>query len=113
MLNELTSPQASAPATAPYLRPAGNLFWHVMRAHAPSTRAMAIDLFQASCPPPFQGQHRFALLFKFAPGEFVSHEHTYNAPARRDYVHGCTYVVKTGVESDHLANSCYMRVNLE
>ncbi len=70
------------------------------------------DLFRASCPPPFQGQRRFALLFKFAPGEFVSHEHdrhgrrkcrtcrinysaTHNAPIRRDY----------------LTNSCKMRVD--
>jgi hypothetical protein len=28
-------------------------------------------LFWASCPPPLRGHHRFASMFKFAPGELV------------------------------------------
>lgn len=39
-----------------------------------------------------------------------SREHTQNASSLRDFVYGCTYVAKTGVESDYLANSRNMWV---
>ncbi len=84
------------------------------------------DLFRASCPPPFQGQHRFALLFKFAPGEFVSVASTRitHQPgvivcmdALMPRRHDCRMQEverlrrqSRGVERGHLANSCNIRV---